>query len=68
MGPMDYSTHYPLGLVDRRFRHAAAGADDQPNRAINAPLLESWGLAKVKDVYGLVVLRPERHGQPLAAA
>ena len=51
MGPVDYSTNYPLGLL-------VDGFDTPPRVMMNhhpryyAALLESWGLAKVKDVFG----------------
>jgi GNAT superfamily N-acetyltransferase len=50
MGPMDYSTNYPCGLL-------IEGFDTPPRVMMNhnppyyAALLESWGLAKVKDLY-----------------
>ncbi|MBN1589485.1 MAG: hypothetical protein JW888_08215 [Pirellulales bacterium] len=50
MGPIDYSTNYPVGLLIDGF--------DTPPRVMmnhNPPyytgLLESWGMAKVKDLY-----------------
>ncbi|MBN2216652.1 MAG: hypothetical protein JW719_04685 [Pirellulales bacterium] len=49
-GPIDYSTNYPLGLL-------VDGFDTPPRIMMNhnppyyAPLLESWGLAKAKDLY-----------------
>lgn len=49
-GPIDYSTNYPLGLL-------VDGFDTSPRVMMNhnppyyAALLESWGLAKVKDLY-----------------
>src|SRR5262245_3272344 len=50
MGPIDYSTNYPCGLLVEGF--------DTPQRVMmnhNPPyyanLLESWGLAKAKDLY-----------------
>lgn len=51
MGPIDYSTNYPLGLL-------VDGFDTPPRVMMNhhpryyASLLESWGLAKVKDLFG----------------
>lgn len=51
MGPIDYSTNYPLGLL-------VDGFDAPPRVMMNhhpryyAGLLESWGLAKVKDLFG----------------
>ena len=50
MGPIDYSINYPCGLL-------VEGFDTPPRVMMNhnppyyAPLLESWGLAKVKDLY-----------------
>lgn len=50
MGPMDYSTNYACGLL-------VDGFDTPPRVMMNhnppyyAALLESWGLAKVKDLY-----------------
>jgi GNAT superfamily N-acetyltransferase len=50
MGPIDYSTNYPLGLL-------IDGFDTPPRVMMNhnppyyAGLLESWGLAKTKDLY-----------------
>jgi GNAT superfamily N-acetyltransferase len=50
MGPMDYSTNYPCGLL-------VDGFDTPPrvmmshNPPYYAGLLESWGLAKAKDLY-----------------
>ncbi len=50
MGPVDYSTNYACGLL-------VDGFDTPPrilmnhNPAYYADLLESWGLAKVKDLY-----------------
>ena len=49
-GPIDYSTNYPLGLL-------IDGFDTPPRILMNhhrpyyARLLESWGLAKAKDLY-----------------
>jgi GNAT superfamily N-acetyltransferase len=50
MGPMDYSTNYPVGLL-------IDGFDTPPRIMMNhnppyyAGLLESWGLGKIKDLY-----------------
>lgn len=50
LGPIDYSTNYPCGLL-------VEGFDTPPtimmnhNRPYYAGLLEAWGLAKVKDLY-----------------
>jgi GNAT superfamily N-acetyltransferase len=50
LGPIDYSTNYPLGLL-------IDGFDTPPRVMMNhnppyyADLLESWGLAKTKDLY-----------------
>ena len=50
MGPIDYSTNYPCGLL-------VDGFDTPPrimsnhNRPYYAALLESWGLEKAKDFY-----------------
>jgi len=50
MGPIDYSTNYGCGLL-------VDGFDTPPRILMNhhlpyyVPLLESWGLAKVKDLY-----------------
>ncbi|MDY0168091.1 MAG: GNAT family N-acetyltransferase [Thermoguttaceae bacterium] len=50
MGPIDYSTNYPCGLL-------VDGFDTPPRFMMNhhrpyyAGLLESWGLRKVKDLY-----------------
>ncbi len=50
MGPIDYSTNYPCGLL-------VDGFDTPPRLMMNhhrpyyAGLLESWGLRKVKDLY-----------------
>jgi GNAT superfamily N-acetyltransferase len=51
MGPIDYSTNYSCGLL-------IDGFDTPPRIFMNhnppyyAALLESWGLAKAKDLYG----------------
>jgi len=51
MGPIDYSTNYPCGLL-------IDGFDTPPRVMMNhhrryyAGLLESWGLVKAKDLYG----------------
>jgi len=50
MGPVNYSTNYPVGLL-------IDGFDTPPRVLMNhnppyyAALLESWGLSKVKDLY-----------------
>jgi len=50
LGPINYSTNYPLGLL-------VDGFDTPPRVMMNhnppyyAGLLESWGLAKTKDLY-----------------
>jgi len=50
MGPIDYSTNYPCGLL-------IEGFDSPPRVMMNhgrphyGRLLESWGLAKAKDLY-----------------
>ncbi len=50
MGPIDYSTNYPCGLL-------VDGFDTPPrvmmnhNRIYYSALLESWGLKKAKDLY-----------------
>jgi GNAT superfamily N-acetyltransferase len=51
MGPIDYSTNYPCGLLLEGF--------DTPQRVLMnhnpsyyANLLENWGLTKAKDLYG----------------
>ncbi len=50
MGPIDYSTNYPVGLL-------VDGFDTPPRTMMNhhpryyAGLLESWGLEKTKDLY-----------------
>ncbi len=50
LGPIDYSTNYPVGLL-------VDGFDAPPRVMMNhnppyyADLLESWGLAKAKDLY-----------------
>jgi GNAT superfamily N-acetyltransferase len=50
MGPIDYSTNYPCGLL-------VEGFDTPPrvmmnhNRIYYTSLLESWGLRKVKDLF-----------------
>lgn len=50
MGPMEYSTNYPCGLL-------VDGFDTPPRIMMNhnhpyyGPLLESWGLRKLKDLY-----------------
>ncbi|MEA1951492.1 MAG: N-acetyltransferase [Planctomycetota bacterium] len=50
MGPIDYSTNYPCGLL-------IDGFDTPPtimmnhNRPYYGGMLEAWGLAKVKDLY-----------------
>ncbi len=50
MGPIDYSTNYPCGLL-------VDGFDTPPRFMMNhhrpyyAGLLESWGLTKVRDLY-----------------
>jgi len=50
MGPIDYSFNYPIGLL-------IEGFDTPPRVMMNhhrpyyARLLESWGLAKLKDLY-----------------
>jgi len=51
MGPIDYSTNYPCGLL-------IDGFDMPPRVMMNhhrpyySALLESWGLVKLKDIYG----------------
>ena len=50
LGPIDYSVNYPCGLL-------VDGFETPPRVMMNhnpryyAPLLESWGLAKAKDLY-----------------
>lgn len=50
MGPIDYSTNYPCGLLIEGF-HTPPRVMMNHNRPYYADLLESWGLAKVKDLY-----------------
>ncbi len=49
-GPIDYSTNYPCGLLVDGF-HTPPRVMMNHNRPYYAELLESWGLAKVKDMY-----------------
>ena len=50
MGPIDYSTNYPCGLLIEGF-HAPPRIMMNHNRPYYADLLESWGLRKAKDLY-----------------
>ena len=61
MGPVDYSTNYPTGLL-------IDGFDTPPRIMMNhhrpyyADLLESWGLTKAKDLYSWWFLDPKDLG------
>ena len=50
MGPIDYSVNYPCGLLVDGFDWPPRIMTNH-NRPYYAGLLESWGLAKVKDFY-----------------
>ncbi len=50
MGPIDYSTNYPCGLLIEGF-HAPPRIMMNHNRPYYADLLESWGLRKARDLY-----------------
>ena len=50
MGPIDYSTNYPLGLLIDGFNTPPRVMMNH-NPPYYADLLESWGLAKTKDLY-----------------
>jgi len=49
-GPIDYSTNYPCGLLVDGF-YTPPRVMMNHNRPYYAELLESWGLAKAKDIY-----------------
>lgn len=51
MGPVDYSTNYPCGLLIDGF-HTPPRVMMNHHRPYYAGLLESWGLTKAKDLYG----------------
>lgn len=50
MGPIDYSTNYPCGLLIEGF-HTPPRIMDNHNPTYYSGLLESCGLAKAKDLY-----------------
>ncbi|HBO46192.1 MAG TPA: N-acetyltransferase [Planctomycetaceae bacterium] len=50
MGPIDYSTNYPVGLLIDGFNTPPRVMMNH-NPPYYAGLLESWGLAKAKDLY-----------------
>ncbi len=50
MGPIDYSTNYPCGLLVKGF-HTPPRILDNHNPPYYGGLLESWGLAKAKDLF-----------------
>ncbi|MGA2620937.1 MAG: GNAT family N-acetyltransferase [Thermoguttaceae bacterium] len=50
LGPIDYSLNYPCGLLVEGF-HTPPRVMDNHNPPYYAALLESWGLAKAKDLY-----------------
>jgi len=50
MGPIDYSTNYPCGLLIDGF-HTPPRVMMNHHRPYYAALLESWGLTKLKDLY-----------------
>ena len=61
MGPIDYSTNYICGLLVEGF-HTPPRILDNHNPPYYAGLLESWGLAKVKDLYCWWFLDPKDMG------
>jgi GNAT superfamily N-acetyltransferase len=56
-GPVDYSTSYPCGLLIEGFETPPRVMMNH-HRPYYAGLLESWGLAKVKDLYSWWFLDP----------
>ncbi len=50
MGPIDYSTNYPCGLLVKGF-HTPPRILDNHNPPYYAGLMESWGLTKAKDLF-----------------
>lgn len=56
-GPIDYSLNYPSGLLIEGFETPPRVMMNH-NRPYYAGLLESWGLAKVKDLYSWWFLDP----------
>ena len=50
MGPVDYSTNYPCGLLVEGFQTPPRVMMNH-NPPYYAPLLESWGLVKAKDLH-----------------
>lgn len=50
MGPIDYSTNYPCGLLIDGF-HSPQRVMMNHNPPYYAKLLENWGLSKAKDLY-----------------
>ena len=50
MGPIDYSMNYPCGLLVKGFNTPPRILDNH-NPPYYAGLLESWGLAKAKDLF-----------------
>lgn len=61
MGPIDYSTNYICGLLVEGF-HMPPLVLDNHNPPYYAGLLESWGLAKAKDLYCWWFLDPKDMG------
>ncbi len=61
MGPIDYSTNYLCGLLVEGF-HTPPRILDNHNPPYYAGLLESWGLAKAKDLYSWWFLDPKDMG------
>jgi GNAT superfamily N-acetyltransferase len=50
MGPIDYSMNYPCGLLVKGF-HTPPRILDNHNPPYYGALLESWGMAKAKDLF-----------------
>ncbi len=61
MGPIDYSTNYTCGLLIEGF-HTPPRIMDNHNPPYYAGLLESCGLAKVKDLYSWWFVDPKNMG------
>ena len=60
-GPIDYSINYPCGLLVEGFDTPPRIMDNH-NPPYYAGLLESWGLAKAKDLYSWWFVDPHEHG------
>jgi GNAT superfamily N-acetyltransferase len=61
LGPIDYSTNYTCGLLVEGF-HTPPRIMDNHNPTYYPELLESCGLAKVKDLYSWWFLDPKNMG------